>query len=179
MAGQTNKTPSRLLLVVDMLKGFLDPRGSLYCGDSARAIIPFVASKAREQLSASRPVIYVCDNHEPDDPEFRMFPAHCVRGTWEAQVIDELPTRGAIVLPKHTLSCFKDTQLDARLADLRPEAVDVAGVCTNICILYAVYELLLRGLRTRVFRQGVASFDQAAHEFALGEIQRTLGAEVL
>ena len=58
------------LIVIDMLNDFLDPGGSLYVGAQAREIIPFVAQKIAEFRAPGRVVIFVCDAHALDDPEF-------------------------------------------------------------------------------------------------------------
>ena len=75
-------------IVVDMLKGFLVEGYPLYCGDEARKIIPRVVSLLSDSKDGK--IIYVCDNHSEDDLEFEMFPRHCVKGTEEAEIIDEL-----------------------------------------------------------------------------------------
>ena len=79
------------LIVIDMLNDFLDPGGSLYAGAQAREIIPFVAQKIAEFRAQGQVVIFVCDAHAPDDPEFGVFPAHAVKGSWGARIIPELP----------------------------------------------------------------------------------------
>ena len=38
----------KALLVIDMLKDFLNKDGALYCGDASRKIIPFVKEKIEE-----------------------------------------------------------------------------------------------------------------------------------
>ena len=35
-------------------------------------------------------VIFTADTHEVDDKEFQIFPTHCIRGTDEAKLVDEL-----------------------------------------------------------------------------------------
>ena len=92
----------RVLMVVDMLNGFLVEGHNLYCGPSGRAIIPFVRDKIKEYNQAREPVIFLCDSHDADDKEFKIFGRHCVTGTSEAEIIAELRplAKGAIVLPK-------------------------------------------------------------------------------
>jgi nicotinamidase-related amidase len=36
-------------------------------------------------------VIFVCDSHIPNDPEFKQFGPHCVAGTREAEIVPGLP----------------------------------------------------------------------------------------
>jgi nicotinamidase-related amidase len=170
----------RALLVIDMLNGFLDPRGALYCGPAARRTIPFVARRIRAYARRGDAVLFSCDRHAPRDPEFRLWAAHCVRGTWEAEIAPGIPVpRGARIIPKTTINPFHRTGLGRALARARPEIVEVVGVCTNICVLYAAMELKVRSYRVRVPRRGVATFDRRWHGLALQAMARTFGVKVV
>jgi nicotinamidase/pyrazinamidase len=169
-----------LLIVVDMLRGFLEEGRPLDCGQTARDIIPFVRDRVAAYDRAGKPLLFLADNHAPDDAEFNRFPPHCVKGTEEAQIIPELadwalPER---VIPKTRYSGFFDTDLEQRIERIGLSSVEVVGVCTNICVLYTVEELRNRDIETVVPRRGVASFDRAAHEFALDQMQSVLAANV-
>jgi nicotinamidase/pyrazinamidase len=170
----------RVLIVVDMLVGFLEKGRPLDCGEDARAIVPFVRNKVEEFVAAGEPVIFVKDSHAPDDAEFKMFPPHCVAGSEEAELIEELrPYEDqGIAVPKTRYSGFHNTALDELLSDLKPDMVEVVGVCTNICVLYTVEGLRNRDYNVVVHRDGVASFDRNAHEFALTQMKDVLGADV-
>jgi len=171
----------RALFVVDMLRAFLEPGRPLYCGDEARKIIPFVRRKVEEFKKAGEPVYFICDSHDEDDAEFKRFPKHAVKGTEEARLIPELEdlAEGAIFIYKRRYSAFYDTVLDDYFRANRPDVVEVVGVATNICVLYTVEELCNRDIPVRVFREGVASFDRGAHEWALAQMERVLGAEIV
>ena len=171
---------SRVLLVVDMLVGFLDQEKPLYCGDDARNIIPFVRDKVEELVQAGEPVIFVADSHAPDDAEFKMFPPHCVAGTDETELIEELrPFRDKGTLVEKTrYNALYNTRLLGLLAELKPDVIEIVGVCTNICVLYTVEGLRNRDYSIVVHRDGVASFDKAAHEFAIAQMKDVLGAEI-
>ena len=169
-----------LLIVVDMLRGFLEEGRPLDCGETARDIIPFVRNRVAAHHDAGRHVLFLADNQAPDDAEFDRFPPHCVKGTEEAEIIPELvewalPQR---VVPKTRYSGFFGTDLEERVKTIGPLSAEVVGVCTNICVLYTVEELRNRDIETAVPRLGVASFDRAAHEFALGQMESVLGAKV-
>jgi len=170
----------RVLIVVDMLRGFLEEGKPLFCGQDARKIIPFVTSKVGEFVKMGEQVIFLTDSHAPDDAEFKMFPPHCIAGTDEAELIEELrPFKDkGIVVPKSRYSGFYKTSLADILTNLEPDIVEVVGVCTNICVLYTVEGLRNREYTVVVHRQGVASFDEKAHQFALVQMKDVLGAEV-
>jgi len=170
---------TRLLLVIDMLRDFVDEGGALDCGPAARAIVPFVAELAARFRTAGDRVVFVCDAHDTDDREFFRFPAHCVAGTPGAAIVEGLAAPEDTVIAKKRFSAFYGTGLDRLLERLRPEEVHVVGVCTNICVLYTVEELANRDLKTFVYRDGVASFDQEAHRWALAQMEGVLGAELL
>ena len=171
---------AQVLLVVDMLKGFCEEGRPLYCGPGVTPIIPFIRKLIDGYNEREETVIFICDSHEPDDLEFRMFPPHCVRGSEEAEVIDELrgAARNEVVIPKQRYSGFFGTNLNEILAGLKPDLVEVVGVYTNICVLYTVEELRNRDYPVRVRRRGVTSFDSGAHVFALQQMEKVLGAEV-
>lgn len=168
------------LLVIDMLNDFLDPGGSLYVGAPAREIIPFVGRKIAEFQAPGRVVIFVCDAHALDDPEFGAFPAHAVQGSWGAGIIPELtPASGDYRVEKTRHSAFDHTNLDEILQQEQVTEVHLVGVLTSICVLSTAQDLFHRKLPGLVYRQGVADSDPEAHAAALKQMQQDLGAQVV
>ena len=94
------------VLVTDMLRGFLEEGYPLYTGDKARRIIPNIQRLLERELAQGSTVFFICDHHDPDDLEFRMFPPHCIAGTVEAEVIPELTKYPGEVIPKRRYSGF-------------------------------------------------------------------------
>jgi nicotinamidase-related amidase len=166
------------VLVIDMIRGFLEEGHPLYCGDDARRIIPNVQALLEKELASGARVLFMCDNHAPNDLEFRMFPPHCVRGTPEAQVIPELAGYQGEVIPKTRYSAFYGTPLHERLAELAPARIVVCGVCTDICVCHTVADARNRDYEVEVPTDCVASFDERAHRFALEHIEKVLGARL-
>jgi nicotinamidase/pyrazinamidase len=168
------------LIVIDMLNDFLDPEGSLYVGPQAREIIPFVARKVAEFRAQGRMVIFVCDAHDPDDPEFQAFPPHAVKGGWGAGIIPELtPAPGDYRVEKTRYSAFAHTNLDDILKQEQVDEVHMVGVLTSICVMETVKDLFHRKLPGLVYRQGVADKNPEAHAAALQEMEQVLGAKVV
>ncbi|MFQ6110524.1 MAG: cysteine hydrolase family protein [Nitrospinota bacterium] len=166
-----------VVIVVDMLKGFLEEGHPLFCGQEARKVIPPVV-----ELLKGRPaeeIIYICDNHAPDDKEFKMWPPHCVRGTEQAELVEELKGIPGRLIPKTRYSGFFGTELERVLEELRPEKVIVVGVCTDICVMHTVADLRNRDYKVEVPRNCVASFDEEAHGFALKHLEKVLGAALV
>lgn len=169
----------RALLVIDMLNDFIEPEGSLSVGRAGEEIIGPIAREIRRFRGAGEPVIFICDHHLAADPEFSMFPVHCVKGTRGAEVIDALkPGEEDLVIPKRRYSAFFGTDLDLCLRELGVEELVLVGVCTNICVLYTACDARMRNYRVTVLETGVASFDEEAHRFALTQMKNVLGVKV-
>jgi nicotinate phosphoribosyltransferase len=166
------------VIVIDMLRGFLEEGHPLYCGDAARRIIPNVQRLLEQEAARGSKVFYICDHHNPDDAEFKMFPPHCVAGTPEAELIPELARYPGEILPKNRYSGFFNTPLEKKLEALRPGKLVVCGVCTNICVLHTVSDARNRNYEVEVPVDCVASFDLAAHRNALEHMETVLGARL-
>jgi len=171
---------NKALLIVDMLHDFIDPKGALYCGDTAEAIVPYIAELLTQARQAGDHVIYLQDSHDPDNLEFEKFPPHCVAGTWGSQIIADLaPVEGERVIPKKRYSGFFGTDLERVLAADGIKEVTVVGVCTSICVMDTVGGLANRDYRTVVPEAGVADFDPDMHRMALRRLRDLYGAEIL
>ena len=169
------------VLVVDMLRGFLEPGYNLYCGDAARGIIPKVRELLQRESGAGSHLLFISDHHEPDDLEFQMFPSHCVKGTEETHVIPELAefVTGSNVVPKKRFSGFYNTDLAQRLELLKPEKLVICGVSTNVCVLHTTSDARNRDYAVEVPGDCVAGSNPDGHAWGLRHLQRILGAKVV
>ena len=170
----------KALLVIDMLKDFLDPDGKLYCGDKSREIIPYVLNLVELFKNDGNDLFFICDSHDENDVEFDKFPSHCVQDTDGALVIEELGAYASDnIIRKTRYSAFYNTELEKLLHQGDYDEIHVVGVCTNICVMYTVEELCNRDINTFVHKKGVQSFDSDAHKFALQQMKYVLGAKVI
>jgi len=169
---------ARAVLVIDMVRGFLEEGYPLYCGARARNVIPNIQRLLEKELKQGAKVFYPCDHHKPDDPEFKLFPPHCIEGTPEAELIPELSEYHGEIIAKRHFDAFYDTSLGGKLKELNPEVVVVCGVCTDICVMHTVAEARNRGYEVEVPVDCVASFDDKAHFFALQHMEKVLGAKL-
>ena len=170
----------RAVIVVDMVRGFLEPGHALYGGEACRAIIPATRACLEREREAGSLLVFLADTHDPDDAEFQMFPPHCVRGTGESDVVAELAdlAADAIVVPKRRYSGFFDTPLEVILRDRDVRSVAILGVMTDICVLHTTADLRNRDYPTTVVTDCVASLDPRAHAFALDHMRAVLGARL-
>ncbi len=169
----------KALIVIDMLNDFIHEKGALFCGNNARDKIPFIKQRIQTYRDNGDLVIYMTDSHDVDDKEFDKFQKHAVTGTWGNEIIPELaPAPEDKVIPKKRYSSFYGTDLENVLKTSNVEMAEVVGVCTSICVMDTVGDLVNRDYPVTVPVKGVADFDQEAHEFALKRMKQIYGANV-
>ena len=172
-------------IVVDVLNGFT--REGNLASPRCTAAIPRVLRAIDERRRAGDQLIFLADTHDPDDKEFEIFPLHCVRGSHESEVVDELQSylRDARLIRKRRYSGFFETDLEAVLRQLHPNRVTVVGFCTDICVLHTVADLRNRDYRVIVPADAVETFDAPAHSadtvqrWSLDHMRGILGATIL
>ncbi len=175
----------KAIIVVDLVNGFC--RSGNLASQRLAAIVAPVRAYLEAETAAGAASIFLADTHAPDDPEFAVFPPHCVAGSGEEEIVAELASlaAAAAVVRKRRFSGFFGTQLDAMLAALAPDVVDVVGVCTDICVLHTVADLRNRDYPVVVPRALVETYDGPGHEaseanrFALTHLSDVLGARVI
>ena len=170
---------SKAVIVVDMQNGFLREDGTLFCGRLARKIIPNVFELLKKESEEGSTIFFTQDTHDPDDKEFDMFPPHCISGTEEVEIIDELDGIDGTIIQKRRYSGFFETHLQEYIQDVEDlDEVIVCGVCTDICVLHTVAGLRNLDIPVTVPADCVASFNAVNHEFALDHMEQILGATV-
>lgn len=171
----------KVLLIIDMLKDFIEHDGALPCGETGRKIIPYIQKITKQIRDENGKIIYLTDAHDENDREFEMFPKHCIKGTTGAEIIDDLDIQKDkdIIIEKTRYSGFYKTDLEKTLTKFAPDEVHVVGVCTSICVMDTVSDLRNRDYKVVVHRHGVADFDPQAHAFSLKRMEKVLGAKIL
>jgi nicotinamidase/pyrazinamidase len=173
------------LLVIDMTNDFVKKDGALPV-PGAEDIIPSVSRLINEARGKGTDVIFVCDSHEPDDPEFEKWPPHCIKGTVGAAPHKNLGFvsmgkdifGGDIYIPKTKFSGFHETLLNTILQTLDIKKLVLTGVVTNICILATAFDALHKGYEVTVVKEGVTGLNDNHHEYAL-ELMEVIGVRVV
>ena len=166
------------VIVADMTRAFLETGHLLYIGDKGRRIIPNVQRLLERELALGSKIFFVCDNHDLDDLEFKMFPPHSIKGTSETEVIPELSRYQGEYIPKRRYSVFFETGLDEKLKAIKPDKLIICGVLTNICVLHSTADARNRDYNVEVPVDCVASSDEKQHKWALEHIEKVLGAKL-
>lgn len=164
----------KALLIIDMLNDFVHKEGSLYV-KGAEKIIPNIKREVKKARRKGYPVIYLCDSHKKNDPEFKVWPPHCVKGTWGAEIVDEIkPTEKDVVIPKVAYSGFYRTGLDRFLKSKEIDELLITGVVTEICVHYTSVDALMRGYEVKIIPDCVASLNKNAHRVVLKMVNEVL-----
>jgi len=182
---------------VDVQRDFMLPGGNLYV-PGAEKLLPNIKRLTDAAREGKVFLVSHGDFHSANDPEFKVFPPHCVKGTPGADLIPEAMTDSVlrvpndpaakipedlssykqILLEKQTLSIFETRHIDElvrRLGD-RPEYV-VFGVVTEYCVSFAVKGLLERGRRVAVVQDAIETLKPEEGRNTVAEFQR-LGARI-
>jgi nicotinamidase/pyrazinamidase len=185
---------------VDTQIDFLYPSGALYVPGAAR-IVERIALLNRYAAANGFAVISSTDAHTEDDPEFQIWPHHCVAGTVGQQkpgatllgkrlVVPsapcELVLEGAqqILLEKQEIDCFSNENLREVLSQFDAERYVIYGVVTEICVQDAAFGLLTTGRRVELVTDAVRALnadagDRMIAEFAAAGGELTTVARVM
>ncbi|MCX6357830.1 MAG: cysteine hydrolase [Candidatus Aureabacteria bacterium] len=165
---------STALLVIDMINDFV-LKGAPLEVSRARQIIGHIKKRIVRAEREGIPVIYICDKHRKDDPDFGTWPKHAVNGSQGSEIVSELKPRSRdYIVDKNTYSAFYRTKLEKVLKKLGTRKLILTGVATEICILYTAMEACMRGFRIEVPADCVAGLTDQDHRFALRQITRYL-----
>ncbi len=182
---------SLFFMDVDTQRDFMLPGGALY-GPRAERIIPNLRRLFDFARRHGITIVSSADTHVPDDPEFRQFPPHCVRGTEGQRKIDEtlLPRSLTIenrlvdrnlfelvqkyqqmIIQKQSLDVFTNPMTEKLLRVLPPRAV-VFGVFTEYCVKEDCASLRRFGVKTVLVTDAVSAIAPDKGNEALAEMQR-------
>jgi len=165
---------SKALIIVDMLNDFVREEAPLKVPEIETVIEP-IKREIRKAHIENYPVIYICDSHDSDDREFKLYPPHAVTGTKGADVIGELkPASNDLVIKKKTLSSFYNTDLDKVLSEKKIEEVIITGCVANICVYFTAFEAVVRGLKVSVVLDAIMGLDKKDYDISVEQMKKVL-----
>jgi len=183
---------------VDVQADFMLPGGKLYV-PGAEKLLPNI----RRLTDAARngQVFLVSHGcfHSADDPEFKIFPPHCVKGTAGAELVPEALTDEVVRVPndaeaklpedlsryqqilleKQTLNIFESRHADALVQRLGTHAEFVVfGVVTEYCVSFAAKGLLERRRRVAVVQDAIETLKPEDGQKTVAALEH-LGARLI
>jgi nicotinamidase/pyrazinamidase len=183
---------------VDTQADFMLPGGKLYVPGAER-LLPNIR---RLTDTARQGRVFLVSHgcfHAQNDPEFKTFPPHCIRGTAGSAYVPEALTNKVVTVPneataalprdlaqyqqvlleKQTLDIFEShhaEELVKRLGDNKEFVV--FGVVTEYCVRLAAKGLLERGRRVSVVKDAIETLKPEDGERTVAELQ-ALGAKFI
>jgi nicotinamidase/pyrazinamidase len=187
-----------ILWAVDAQADFMLPGGKLYV-PGAEKLLPNI--RRLTDLARQGRIFLVSHGcyHAPADPEFKMFPPHCVKGTPGASYVADALTGNVAVIPnqpqaslpkdifhhqqilleKQTLDIFESRHAEELLNRLpRNSNFLVFGVVTEYCVRLAARGLLKRGRSVFIVEDAIETLKPEDGARAIAELKQ-LGANFL
>lgn len=183
---------------VDTQADFMLPGGKLYVPGAER-LLPNIR---RLTDAARQDRVFLVSHgcfHTKDDPEFKTFPPHCIKGTAGSAYVPEALTNRVVTVPneptaaippdlaqyqqilleKQTLDIFESRHAGDLLERLGKNAEFVVfGVVTEYCVRFAAKGLLDRGRRVSVVKDAIETLKAEDGARTVAELQ-TLGAKFI
>jgi nicotinamidase/pyrazinamidase len=173
---QHDYDPRTALVVVDVQNDFADPAGSLSVagGDT---IVPVINAEIEAARAGGAFVAWTQDWHPPSTPHFQkdggIWPVHCVRDTWGAELHPGLVADGPVVRKGangedgYSGFTMRDpvtgetipTELEGLLRGRGIERVVVCGLATDYCVKATALDAARLGFGTAVLADAIRAVD--------------------
>ena len=160
----------KILIVVDMINGFIK-EGNMKDENIAN-IIPNIVDIAQKFQKENNPIIFIKDAHTLESIEFKKFPVHCLKGTSESQIVDELEEYVVpeLTYEKNSTSARENKKLMKDIERMKAlKEIVITGCCTDICILNLAIGLINYfdekniNIQITVPRNAVDTFNSDSH----------------
>ena len=181
-----NKT---VFVDIDTQFDFMDPLGNLYV-PGAEGIVDNIKKLFDYAKEHKIKILSSIDAHTLDDPEFKLFPAHCVKGSpgnqkieastcndnitienREQEITESMMNHEQIIIEKQSHDMFDNTNIDNVITQLDVSDYVVFGVATDYCVKLAVLGLLRRGYNVSLVTDAVKATTQEGEIIALNEMK--------
>ncbi len=162
------RRPQRpVVVVLDMINDHLAPGRPLEL-PRARAIVPALQQRLADARSKAIPIVYACDSHEADDPDYGFWPVHALAGSDGADVWAELvPHPGDHLVRKRTYSAFSRSELGPTLEGLGADEIILTGCATELGIQATAVDALQRGYVVTIPPDSQAGVSELAETVAM------------
>ena len=166
-----------LFIDIDTQNDFMFKEGNLYVPDAER-IIENLKKLTEFAYRNNIPIFSSVDSHTQDDPEFKQFPPHCIKGTEGQKKINETKIKEALFIPsdrtieidftkyrqfifeKDKLSVFSNPNFEKAIEKIGKELFVVYGVATEYCVKECVEGLLERNKNVYIVVDAIKGVDE-------------------
>ncbi|WP_084583851.1 isochorismatase family protein [Sphingomonas azotifigens] len=166
------------VLLIDMVRAYLDPACPLHIGQAAEDAITAAATLARAARTAGAPVIFTNVSFRPDGrdgglfyrkvPVLSAFHEGAATGAFDPRL---QPEATDLVITKHYASAFFGTSLASTLNALGVDTAVIGGFSTSGCVRATALDTLQHGFVPYVVRDACADRHPGPHEANLFDLQ--------
>lgn len=122
------------MVIVDAVNGFI--REGAMSSPRIECIVPCIVSLMKKCKAKNIPIAAFADCHGENCAEFASFPPHCIKGTSEAEIVDEIKAEGGYkLIEKNSTNGFHEAAFRECLEKCGKSRFIVTGDCTDICVL--------------------------------------------
>lgn len=160
----------KLLIVVDMVNGFV--KEGAMADKKIGHIIPEQIELIKQFLKENEGITFIKDTHEKSAVEFKRYPEHCVKDTYESELVDELKSyeKQAYVYEKNSTSTIYAPNFINDINKMKAlREVIVTGCCTDICVTNLViplknyFDQMDKDIKITVPTNAVETYDAPNH----------------
>jgi nicotinamidase/pyrazinamidase len=174
---------------IDTQFDFMNPKGNLYVPD-AEDIIDNIKKLFGYAKNHKIKILSSTDAHKVDDPEFKLFPHHCIKGTpgnqnieastckdniiienIEQDITESMLDHDQIIIEKQSHDIFDNTNIDKVIVQLAASDYVVFGVATDYCVKAAVLGFLKRGNNVSLVTDATKAITKEGEEKTLKEMK--------
>ncbi len=174
---------------IDTQFDFMNPNGALYVPDAENIIdnIKRLFDYAKEHKIK---ILSSTDAHQVDDPEFKLFPPHCVKDTpgnqkieastckdniiienIEQDITESMLDHEQIIVESQTFDIFDSINTDEIAKKLDARSYVVFGVAADYCVKAAVLGLLKYGYNVSLITDATKAITKEGKEETLKEMK--------
>lgn len=171
--------PKTAILVIDVINDLDFPGGEKvlpWAERMADKLAPLLQRARRAKV----PIVYVNDNFGHWGRDFHDVFVHCTRaGARGRHVAKKLRPRRQdlyVLKPKH--SAFFGSALEPLLQNLDVRTLVLAGIATNICVLFTAHDAYMREYDIKVLSDCCAAESDFDHNAALDQLKRFCGSRI-
>lgn len=172
------------IIIIDLLKGFFKQNPTLPDPLNAKQLFATVRQVIDIGREQGLHIVFIKDNFLPEempiDKHFKIYGPHCIIGTPDAEIVDELdPKPGDFQIRKKHYSAFNSTRLDAVLRELDVKRLYFTGAWTEACVQHTVIDAFYLNYEINLISDAVSSPHRDAHEYALNYMRQYHRANII
>ena len=158
-----------LLIVIDMVNGFV--KEGVLAAPNIIEIVPYQLKVIEEFYKRkNKGIVFIRDNHSKKSVEFNVYPKHCLEGTSETEIIEELKNYSTIEYKKNSTNFVFAPNFIEDLDKMKNlKKVHLIGCLSDVCVrigalsLRTYFDQNNKNIEICVHEKGIDTYDSEEH----------------